>query len=111
VKGFVVLPRRWVVERTFSWFGRNRRLAKDFENLAETLATFVTLASLQIALRRLARAYALTSTMPVGMMAPVPLPAASGCSRIGQPTFAAREAVTQMRRQRPFANCAVAWDR
>ena len=36
-KGFVVLPRRWVVERTFSWFGRNRRLAKDFENLAETL--------------------------------------------------------------------------
>ena len=46
VKGFVVLPRRWVVERTFSWFGRNRRLAKDFENLAETLATFVTLASI-----------------------------------------------------------------
>src|SRR3954452_24426368 len=34
-----VLPRRWVVERTFSWFGRNRRLAKDFENLAETMAT------------------------------------------------------------------------
>jgi transposase len=29
VKGFVVLPRRWVVERTFSWFGRNRRLARD----------------------------------------------------------------------------------
>ena len=38
IKGFVVLPRRWVVERTFSWFGRNRRLAKDFENLAATLA-------------------------------------------------------------------------
>ena len=56
VKGFVVLPRRWVVERTFSWFGRNRRLAKDFENLAESLATFVTLASIQLALRRLARA-------------------------------------------------------
>jgi transposase len=37
-------------------FGRNRRLAKDFENLAETLATFVTLASIQLALRRLARA-------------------------------------------------------
>jgi hypothetical protein len=44
-------PRRWVVKRTFSWFGRNRRLAKDFENLAETLATFVTLASIQLALR------------------------------------------------------------
>ena len=37
-----------------SWFGRNWRLAKDFENLAETLATFVTLASIQLALRRLA---------------------------------------------------------
>jgi putative transposase len=56
MKGFVILPRRWVVERTFSWFGRNRRLARDFENLAETLATFVTLASNQLALRRLARA-------------------------------------------------------
>ena len=56
MKGSVVLPRRWVVERTFSWFGRNRRLARDFENLAETLATFVTLASIQMALRRLARA-------------------------------------------------------
>jgi len=55
MKGFVVLPRRWVVERTFSWFGRNRRLAKDLQNLAETLATFVTLASMQLALRRLAR--------------------------------------------------------
>jgi transposase len=54
--GFVVLPRRWVVERTFSWFGRNRRLAKDFENLAETVAAFVTLASIQLALRRLVTA-------------------------------------------------------
>jgi transposase len=49
LKGFIVLPRRWVVDRTFSWFGRNRRLAKGFENLAETLATFVTLASIQLA--------------------------------------------------------------
>ena len=53
--GFVVLPRRWVVERTFSWFGRNRRLAKDYENPADTLLAFVTLASIQLALRRLAR--------------------------------------------------------
>jgi transposase len=37
LKGFVVLPHRWVVERTFSWFERNRRLAKDWENLATTL--------------------------------------------------------------------------
>ena len=56
MNGFVVLPRRWVVQRTFSWFGANRHLAKDFENLAETLATFVTLASIQLALKRLARA-------------------------------------------------------
>ena len=56
MNGFVVLPRRWVVDRTFSWFGRNRRLVKDFKNLAETLATFVTLASIQLAIGRLARA-------------------------------------------------------
>lgn len=55
VKGFVVLPRRWVVERTFSWFGRNRRLAKDYENLAETLVAFVSLAAIQLGIRRLAR--------------------------------------------------------
>jgi transposase len=55
MKDFVILPRRWVVERTLSWFGRTRRLAEDFENLAETLATSVTLASIQLALRRLSR--------------------------------------------------------
>ncbi|WGJ15405.1 IS5 family transposase [Methylocapsa sp. D3K7] len=55
MNGFVLLPRRWVVERTFSWFGRNRRLAKDWENLAATLQAFFALASIQIAIRRLAR--------------------------------------------------------
>ena len=55
IKGFAVLPRRWVIERTFSWFGRNRRLAKDWENLATTLQAFVALAAIQIAIRRLAR--------------------------------------------------------
>jgi transposase len=55
IKGFVVLPRRWVVERTFSWFGRKPRLAKDYENLADTIVAFVSIASIQIALRRLAR--------------------------------------------------------
>jgi transposase len=55
MSGFLVLPRRWVVERTFSWFGRNRRLAKDWENLADTLHAFVTIASIQLALRRLAQ--------------------------------------------------------
>ena len=53
-KGIVVLPRRWVVERT-SRFERNRPLAKDLDNLAAPLATFVTLRSIQLALRRLAR--------------------------------------------------------
>ena len=56
MKGFVVLPRRWVVERTFPGSDENRRLAKDFEDLAETWASFVTRASIQLALRRLARA-------------------------------------------------------
>jgi hypothetical protein len=63
VKGFVILPRQWVVKRTFSWVGRNRRLAKDFENLAETLATFVTLASIQLAIRRLAKGVGRGSAM------------------------------------------------
>lgn len=53
--GFKVQPRRWVVERTFSWFGRNRRLAKDYENLADTLSTFLVLAAIRLALKRLAR--------------------------------------------------------
>jgi transposase len=53
--GFEVVKQRWVVERTFSWFGRNRRIAKDFENLAATLLAFVTLAAIQFGIRRLAR--------------------------------------------------------
>ena len=55
-KDFVVMPRCWVVERMFSWFGRNRRLAKDFENLAGALIPFVTLAVIQLAPRRRALA-------------------------------------------------------
>jgi putative transposase len=54
-KGFQVQPRRWMVERTFSCLGRNRRLAKDYENLASTLAAFVAVASIRLALKRLAR--------------------------------------------------------
>jgi hypothetical protein len=49
-----------VVERAFSWFGPTGRLAKDFKNLAETLATFVTVASIQPARRRLVRDLPLT---------------------------------------------------
>nr|WP_144259451.1 IS5 family transposase [Methylocystis sp. ATCC 49242] len=52
-KGFEVLPRRWVVERTFSWLGRCRRLAKDFENLNCKALAFLHLASIRLMLRRL----------------------------------------------------------
>jgi len=73
-RGFALLPRRpprpvgpgpfgngaakggWVVERTFAWFGRNRRLAKDFEATIGSAVTMVHLASIQLLVRRLARA-------------------------------------------------------
>jgi len=41
-KGFIVLPKRWVVERTFAWLGRCRRLAKDWENLTEASHSYVS---------------------------------------------------------------------
>ncbi len=52
-KGFVVLPRRWVVERTFAWLGRCRRLAKDWENLNRKALAFLRLASIRLMLRKL----------------------------------------------------------
>ena len=52
-KGFVVLPRRWVVERTFAWLGRCRRLAKDWECLNRRALAFLRLASIRFMLRRL----------------------------------------------------------
>lgn len=52
-KGFVLLPRRWVVERTFGWLGRFRRLARDYERLKETLAGWHWLAFLTLLLPRL----------------------------------------------------------
>jgi transposase len=54
-KGFQVLPRRWVVERTFAWFGRNRRLARDFERTITSSEAWLYLASVQLLARRLAR--------------------------------------------------------
>ena len=54
-KGFELLPRRWVVERTLAWLNRNRRLAKDFEQLIETAAAWLLLGSVKLLLRRLAR--------------------------------------------------------
>jgi putative transposase len=58
VKGFQLLPRRWVVERSFAWLGRCRRLAKDFEASCETEAAWVWLANIRLMLRRIARAKA-----------------------------------------------------
>ena len=52
-KGFEVLPKRWVVERTLAWLNRCRRLAKDFENLTRTAVAFIRLASIRLMLRRL----------------------------------------------------------
>ena len=52
--GFEVLPRRWIVERTFAWISRNRRLARDFERYATTVTAFVRLAMIRIMLRRIA---------------------------------------------------------
>ena len=53
--GFRVIPRRWVVERTFSWFGRQRRLSKDYERLAGSTAALLYLAGIRLLLTRLAR--------------------------------------------------------
>lgn len=52
-QGFEVLPRRWVVERTFAWLGRCRRLAKDWENLTRMALAYVRLASIRTMLRKL----------------------------------------------------------
>ena len=55
-KGFKLLPRRWVVERTIAWLNRNRRLAKDFEATIESAETWLMIASVKLLSRRLARA-------------------------------------------------------
>jgi putative transposase len=54
-KGFRVLPRRWVVERTFAWISHNRRMAKDYERLCATGEAFIYVAMSRLMVRRLAR--------------------------------------------------------
>jgi putative transposase len=53
--GFQVLPRRWVVERTFAWLGHGRRLSKDYEELIENSEAMVQIALIRLMLQRLAR--------------------------------------------------------
>jgi transposase len=53
-KGFVLLPKRWVVERTWGWLNWCRRLSKDYEILPETAETFIYVAMIRIMLKRLA---------------------------------------------------------
>ena len=53
-EGFEVIPRRWVIERTFGWLSRNRRLAKDFERMIEHSSAMVVVAIIQLLARRLA---------------------------------------------------------
>jgi putative transposase len=55
-KGFAVQPHRWIVERTFSWFGGLRRLAKDFEAQVESSEALIYAGMIQLMARRLARA-------------------------------------------------------
>jgi putative transposase len=53
--GFRLLKRRWIVERTFAWLGRNRRLSKEYEETVESSEAFVKLAMIHLMARRLAR--------------------------------------------------------
>lgn len=56
--GFQVLPKHWIVERTFSWINRQHRLGKDYERLPATSEAFIYVAMIRLMLRRLAKAHA-----------------------------------------------------
>jgi putative transposase len=55
IKGFVVIPKRWIVERTLGWFNRYRRLSKDYELLPETSEAMIQVTMIHLMVRRLAR--------------------------------------------------------
>jgi putative transposase len=57
-RGFAVQSRRWVVERSFAWLSRNRRLAKDYERNVQTSETLTELAATRLTVRRLVSAWA-----------------------------------------------------
>jgi putative transposase len=54
-QGFLLLPKRWIVERTFAWLGRYRRLAKDYEYVTQTSEAMIRVAMIHLMVRRLAR--------------------------------------------------------
>jgi len=64
-KGFVLLHHRWVVERTFAWLQRSRRLSKDYEYLAATSTAWIHLAAIQLLLKRLAPRRSGASRVPI----------------------------------------------
>jgi putative transposase len=55
IKGFLWLPKRWIVERTFAWLSRYRRLSKDYEYHTQTSETMIRVAMIHLMIRRLAR--------------------------------------------------------
>ena len=56
LKGFVVLPKRWVVERTFAWLARHRRHSKDYEKTTSSAEAFIYIAMISLMSKRLAKA-------------------------------------------------------
>lgn len=76
ITGFMVLPRRWVVERTLGWLGRWRRLSKDYEELPEVSEAMVTLAMIRLMVHRLVH--------PNRKRLPGPMPLATGCPQQGR---------------------------
>ena len=65
-KGFVVLPRRWVVERTIAWISHNRRMAKDYEGLCSTGEAFIHASMTRLMVRRLALAWGFPDRLSPG---------------------------------------------